>query len=108
MDLYYEMFGDLEGENDDSTDILGQWNPVPHRDIGAQTAPTLEDGRCLACTALEIIYAHPSQPDPPRTIRARDAIIRARYAAGVSQAELARQFGISYQRVHQILRGRRQ
>ena len=34
MDLYYEMFGDLEGEKDDSTDILGQWNPVPHRGIG--------------------------------------------------------------------------
>ncbi|WP_119071632.1 helix-turn-helix domain-containing protein [Aggregatilinea lenta] len=32
---------------------------------------------------------------------------RARYAAGVSQAELARQFGISYQRVHQIVQRKR-
>src|SRR5690606_4662177 len=75
--------------------------------LGARTAPTLEDGRCLACTALEIIYAHPSQPDALPTIQDRDALIRNRHAAGASQAELARQFGISYQRVHQILRRRR-
>jgi plasmid maintenance system antidote protein VapI len=28
-------------------------------------------------------------------------------AGGVSQADLAREFGISYQRIHQIVRGRR-
>lgn len=33
-------------------------------------------------------------------------ISRARHAASVSQAELARQFGISYQRVHQIIHGK--
>ncbi|MBN1680706.1 MAG: helix-turn-helix transcriptional regulator [Anaerolineae bacterium] len=33
--------------------------------------------------------------------------MRARHAAGVSQAELARQFGISYQRIHQIIHRRR-
>jgi transcriptional regulator with XRE-family HTH domain len=46
------------------------------------------------------------QPDKSLSTEARDALIRARYAAGVSQAELAREFGITYQRVHQIVRGR--
>jgi Mor family transcriptional regulator len=39
--------------------------------------------------------------------RERNAEIRDRYAAGMSVPELARRFGISEQRVHQILRGRR-
>lgn len=60
------------------------------------TSLTLEDGRCLACAALEIIYAYPSQPDPSLSCQERDAIIRTRHAAGVSQADLARQAGISY------------
>lgn len=37
----------------------------------------------------------------------RDTLIRAYCAAGVSQAELAQEFGITYQRVHQIVHGRR-
>ncbi|MBN1680474.1 MAG: hypothetical protein JW966_09285 [Anaerolineae bacterium] len=41
------------------------------------------------------------------TTRERNIIIRARYATGVSQAKLARQFGISYQRVHQVVHGKR-
>lgn len=67
-----------------------------------------ERGRCLACAALETIYARSSQRDTPLTIRQRNTLIRTRHAEGVSQAELARQFGISYQRVHQIIRGRQQ
>jgi ribosome-binding protein aMBF1 (putative translation factor) len=56
---------------------------------------------------LEKLNSQPSPPDPTLTTRERNIIIRARYAAGVSQAELARQFGISYQRVHQIVHGQR-
>jgi DNA-binding CsgD family transcriptional regulator len=56
---------------------------------------------------LEQLHAIPLPPDPLLTARERNIIIRARYAAGVSQAELARQFGISYQRVHQIVYGKR-
>jgi len=33
-------------------------------------------------------------------------VIRARHAEGEAQADLAREFGISYQRVYQIIRGR--
>ncbi|MCZ7554589.1 MAG: hypothetical protein M5U05_18760 [Anaerolineales bacterium] len=39
--------------------------------------------------------------------RERNVEIRARYAAGMSVPELARLFGISEQRVHQIVRGKR-
>jgi hypothetical protein len=49
----------------------------------------------------------PKPPDPALSIRERNRIIRARHAAGVSQADLARQFGISYQRIHQIIHKRR-
>jgi ribosome-binding protein aMBF1 (putative translation factor) len=49
----------------------------------------------------------PSPPDQTLTTKERNIIIRARHAAGVSQVELARQFGISHQRVHQIVHGRR-
>jgi ribosome-binding protein aMBF1 (putative translation factor) len=56
---------------------------------------------------LEQLNSQPSPPDPTLSTRERNIIIRARHAAGVSQAELARQFGISYQRVHQIVHARR-
>jgi ribosome-binding protein aMBF1 (putative translation factor) len=56
---------------------------------------------------LNKLNAIPSPPDPTLATRERNIIIRARHAAGVSQAELARQFGISYQRVHQIVNYKR-
>ena len=56
---------------------------------------------------LKQLNSQPSPPDLNLTIRERNIIIRARYAAGVSQARLARQFGISYQRVHQIVHRKR-
>jgi ribosome-binding protein aMBF1 (putative translation factor) len=52
---------------------------------------------------LEKLNSLPSPPDPALTTREPNIIIRARHAAGVSQADLARQFGISYQRVYQIV-----
>jgi hypothetical protein len=73
--------------------------------LGAQIAPDLEPGENLVTSALYFVYDYPSQPDQSLSIQERDTLIRARYASGVSQADLARQFGISYQRVHQIVRG---
>ncbi|MBN2266770.1 MAG: hypothetical protein JW725_00320 [Candidatus Babeliaceae bacterium] len=55
---------------------------------------------------LKKLNSQPSPLDPNLTTKERNIIIRARYAAGVSQAELARQFGISYQRIHQIVYGK--
>ena len=73
--------------------------------MGAQIAPNLEPGENLVASALYFVYDYLAQPDQSLSIQERDTLIRARYAAGVSQADLARQFGISYQRVHQIVRG---
>jgi DNA-binding MarR family transcriptional regulator len=74
--------------------------------LGAQIAPNLEPGENLVSSALYFVYDYPAaQPDQSLSIQERDTLIRARYASGVSQADLARQFGISYQRVHQIVRG---
>jgi ribosome-binding protein aMBF1 (putative translation factor) len=49
----------------------------------------------------------PAPPDPTVIAKEPNIIIRARHAAGVSQAELAWQLGISNQRVHQIVHVKR-
>jgi hypothetical protein len=72
---------------------------------GAQITPSLETGQISVPNVLDTLYPEPEPLEKPLTNAERDAIIRGQYDAGVSQAELARQFGISYQRVHQILRG---
>jgi len=46
--------------------------------------------------------------DPSLSIEERDHIIRARWWAGISQAQLGRDFGISYQRIYQIVHGKQQ
>ena len=73
--------------------------------LEAQTAPSLEQGENLVSAALYFVYDYPSQPEKFLSTKERDTFIRTRYADGISQAELARQFDISYQRVHQIVRG---
>jgi len=92
--------------HDGTTVWLIRWSAVPQGGYGAQIAPALENGMCLACAALEIVYDSLSPHDNSLTIKQRDTIIRTRHAAGVSQADLARKFGISYQRVHQIIHGK--
>lgn len=75
--------------------------------LEARTAPRLEDGRISVPAALSQLYHERARPNRPLSTQERDTLIRTRYAAGVSQADLARQFSISYQRVHQIVNGRR-
>lgn len=55
---------------------------------------------------LKRLHALPQPPDPTLTAQERNRIIKARFDAGESQADLARAFGISYQRIHQIVRGK--
>jgi hypothetical protein len=74
--------------------------------LEAQIAPNLEQGENLVSAALYFVYDYPPLLDKSLSIQERDTLIRTRYAASPSQAELARQFGISYQRVHQIVHGR--
>ncbi|MBD3331914.1 hypothetical protein GF356_03610 [candidate division GN15 bacterium] len=69
----------------------------------AENGPPLKSVSEAVAYLLERLRAIPSPPDPTLTTRERNIIIRARHAAGVSQADLAREFGISYQRVHQIV-----
>ena len=53
---------------------------------------------------LKQLTSHRLLPDLSLSIR-NSIIARARYAAGASQAELARLFGVSYQRVRSIMHG---
>jgi Mor family transcriptional regulator len=52
---------------------------------------------------LGVLYGF-SVPEQPQS---RNEIIRTRYQAGESQSDLAREYGITPQRVYQIVRGRR-
>jgi hypothetical protein len=51
----------------------------------------------------------PASPQPQATPKqvARNAEIRAKYKAGTSVPDLAKRFGISKNRIYQILRGKR-
>ena len=61
---------------------------------------------------LKRLYANPPQPQP--TVRRsrrkmtppneRNLQIYARYQAGETQTQLAKAFGVTYQRIHQIVR----
>ena len=72
---------------------------------GAQYAPTLESVALAVARVLPRIHTLPQPPNPSLSIRDRNRTIRARFEAGESQATLARAFDISYQRVHQVVRG---
>ena len=61
---------------------------------------------------LELLYQNIPLPVTPQTDGTkpkpkRNAEIRARYATGETVPELANAYGISEQRIHQILRGKR-
>ncbi len=90
-------------------------NLCPIGDYGAQYDPALEPGIQPLSTngvaqavarLLRRVHAIPVPPEPLLTARERNAVILARFQAGASQAELARTFGLSYQRIHQIVRGK--
>ena len=83
---------------------------VPQCPIGAygsEIAPGLRRVVAAAGRILKRLYAVPSPRKSALSPRERNIIIRARYAAGGSQADLSREFGISYQRIHQIVHQRR-
>jgi hypothetical protein len=116
MELYQEEFGDLEPgsegynaalEKANSNNLLGCWNPMPHRGF--------EDTACFdlwlaTFHILEMLYDTPF-PDEPQTDHVekteRNAEIIARYEAGDTGASLAQAYGISEQRVNQIVHGKR-
>ncbi|MBN2472745.1 MAG: hypothetical protein JXN59_18625, partial [Anaerolineae bacterium] len=64
MDLYYQMFGEFEGEKENSTPVLGEWNPVPHRglfDRGFHRVPEAVD------YGLRLVYWGSPLPQTPVT-----------------------------------------
>lgn len=80
---------------------------MPIGAVGPQNVRVLSVVHSAVCRILKRLNSNLSPPDLSLTTHERNFTIRARYAAGVSQADLARQFSISYQRVHQIVNGRR-
>jgi Mor family transcriptional regulator len=83
---------------------------MPHR--GYHDTSVFEQLRYAARRMMAELYAGMFLPPPlvsKRTPKkhARNAEIRARYGQGETVGELAAVFGISEQRVSQIMRGRR-
>ena len=73
--------------------------------IGASEAPNAPLIERIPIAVLRVLQRvrSVSLPNPTVSKQERDNIIRVRYEAGETQADLAREFGISYQRVHQIV-----
>ncbi len=117
MELYYNEFGDLEPDSEGyesalekarNNTLLGCCNAMPHRGF----EPTAcFDIWLAAFHILEMLYDSPFPTEPQNDLvpekAERNAEIRARYEAGESVGELATAFGISEQRVSQIIHGRR-
>jgi hypothetical protein len=102
-----DVRGSDSKQKDNGPDLKTRTDYCPIGAVGAQNGPAWRSVHSAVSYILARLNSIPSPPDPTLNTRERNVIIRARHAAGVSQAELARQFGISYQRVHQIVHGRR-
>lgn len=77
--------------------------------IGDYEPPTdnpLESVAYAVFHTLQRLHAVPVPPDPRITAQERNHVIQARFAAGETQTALAIVFGISIQRIHQIVRGK--
>src|SRR5258706_1656897 len=74
-----------------------------HGALEAQIAPGLNPASQSAFAILQRLYAAPKLPAKTSGIKARNGLIVERRAAGEVLMEIARTFGISYQRVHQIV-----
>jgi ribosome-binding protein aMBF1 (putative translation factor) len=75
--------------------------------VGVENGPVMKSVNPAVSYILKRLSSQPALPNPSLTTREWNIIIRARYAAGESQADLAHEFDISYQRVHQIIQGKR-
>jgi hypothetical protein len=76
--------------------------------FGAAPVPSLN---IAIQRVLNLLYPGIPLPEKPITVKHvakphRNAAIRARYAAGKILKELAAEYGILYQRIHQIIHSR--
>jgi hypothetical protein len=118
MELYYQEFGDVtegtEGyekalEKEDCNELLGCCNPMPHRGIQGRSFPqvlfAVSFAMAISYRGLELPRSPVSNGTIPKCVR--NAEIRARHQKGESIATLAEFFGITEQRIWQILNDRR-
>ena len=85
----------------------------PYGDSEAQNAPLFLNPTAHASYGiLKRLYAKPAEPQPtirrsrnkPTQPSERNRQIRGRYQAGETLMQLATAYGVSYQRIHQIVR----
>jgi hypothetical protein len=119
MELYHEEFGDLEEggagyqsalEKANSNTLLGCWNPVPHR--GRDDTSVFEQLRYAARRLMLELYLGMLLPGKPVSHHTpskceRNEEIRLRHRRGESLSRLAEVFGLSEQRIWQIVNSRR-
>jgi hypothetical protein len=79
----------------------------PYRDYEAQHGDGLSRLAEAVAYLLKLHYANLKRPDPRLTTQERNNLIRELYAQGESLQALAQRFGISFQRIHQIVHFRR-
>ncbi len=75
--------------------------------VGAQYGLPLENLAQAVQTVLARLYFALTPPTAAELVKARNELIRQRYAAGETLRELSQAFGLSHQRIHQIIHGRR-
>lgn len=74
----------------------------------AQIAPSLNPASQSAFAILNRLYPAANSPRKTVDTKERNLHIIARHQAGYGLVEIAGAFGISYQRVHQIINASRQ
>jgi hypothetical protein len=104
----YDETGTEQKPKSPQKDNQGLYTDVPHRGLYGSTFPELD---AAVQTVLQILYK--DQPPPTRPLSNRVSLmqkrndeIRSRFKAGETIAELSAAYGISKQRVHQIVKGR--
>jgi len=78
----------------------------PGEGYGAQIAPDSNAVSSASFSILKRLYRTPPPPEKALLKTERNKLIRERHAIGETLEHLASEFGISFQRVHQIVHQR--
>lgn len=97
--------GEGAGEGDQKSPDFKGWSSLCLLgSLGAQPAPAVANVPKAVQILLNLFYGEVEEVGRPDTLVARNRAIRTRYAQGETLTALARAFGISPQRVYQIVR----